>query len=73
MAEFDAKHRNLDKFLAGREKRKDGSKESGSKDEVQELDGGREQTGMEKENVPSDRALQKQSTTGLRKLLTASD
>ena len=43
MAEFDAKHRNLNKFLAWLEKSKEGKKEDGGKDEIQELNSGGDQ------------------------------
>lgn len=58
MAEFDAKHRNLDKFLAWLDKSKESSKEDRGKDEVQELYSGGEQIETMKETVPSSRALQ---------------
>lgn len=73
MAEFDAKHRNLDKFLACLEKTKEGSEESGGKDEVQGLDGrGEERTEIKKENVPSNRESQRLSTAAKVKLRMAS-
>ena len=72
MAEFDGKNRNLEKFMAGREKGKVvGPKESGGKDEVPELDGGKEEDGIKKETVPSQRESQKLSTATMRKLLVA--
>ena len=52
MAEFDAKHRNLEDFLTWLRKSKEGSKEDGTKDEVQELDSGKVQIEIKKENVP---------------------
>ena len=74
MAEFDAKHRDLERFLAGLEKRKESSKAGGSKDEIQELDGGREQqVEIKKENVPGNRESLKPSTSAMRKLLRASN
>lgn len=73
MAEFDAKHRDLKTFLTGLEKKKESSKEGGSKDDVQELDGGREQqVEIKKENVPGNRESQKPSTSAVRRLLRAS-
>ena len=72
MAEFDAKHRDLEKFVAALEKRKEGKKESGAKDEVQELDSGKEQIEMEKETVSSPRESQKLSTATMKRLLRAS-
>lgn len=73
MAKFDAKHRNLDKFLACLEKTKEGSEESGGKDEVQGLDGrGEERTEIKKENVPSNRESQRLSTAAKVKLRMAS-
>ena len=69
MAEFDMKNRNLEKFMASREKGKVvAPKESGSKDEVPELDGGKEANGIKKETVPSHRESQKFSTATMRKL-----
>ena len=55
MAEFDAKRRNLDEFLAGLEKSKEGKKEGGAKDEVQESSSGKEQIEIQKKDVPSNR------------------
>ena len=73
MAEFDAKHRDLERFLAGREKRKEVDKESGGKDEVQELDGGREEQMQSKDgNVPKNRESRKLSTATTKKALVAS-
>ena len=72
MAEFDGKNRNLEKFMAGREKGKAvGPKEGGSKDEVPELDGGKEENEIKKETVPSQRESQKLSTATMKKLLVA--
>ena len=71
MADFDSAHRNLDKFLAGFEKRKEG-KNSGGKNEVQELDSGREQFEIQEEKVPSKRISQTVRTPALVKLSTAS-
>lgn len=97
MAEFDAKHRDLEKFLAERKQgskedrgkedrgKEGGSKEGGgkenrgkevgAKDEVQELDGGREpQAESKKDNVASPRESQKLGTATMKKkkLLRAS-
>lgn len=106
MAEFDAKHRDLERFLA---ERKEGSKEGGgkeggskegggregggregpgkenggkedraeegeAKDDVQELDSGREQqVESKKDNVAaSQRESQKLGTATMKKLLRAS-
>ncbi len=71
MADFDTAHRNLDKFLAGFEKSKEG-KNGGGKNEVQELDSGREQFEIQKEKVPSKRESQGVSIPALVKLSTAS-
>ncbi len=62
MAEFDAKHRNLEKFLAWLRKSKEGSEEGGTKNEVQELDNGKEQIEIKKENVPINKKSQRLST-----------
>lgn len=72
MAEFDAKHRNLGKFLAWLEKSRQGNKEGGGKDEVQELDSGGERIEIKKENVPSNKVSQRLSTAAMAKLLMAS-
>ena len=71
MAEFDGKNRNLEKFMAGRDRGKVvGPKEGGGKDEVPELDGGKgEANEIKKENVPSQRESQKLSTATMKKLL----
>ena len=72
MAEFDGKNRNLERFMAGREKGTvAGAKESGGEDEVPELDGGKEEDGIKKENVPSRRESRKLSTGTTKKLLVA--
>ena len=62
MAEFDAKHRNLEKFLAWLRKSKEGSEEGGTKNEVQELDSGKEQIEIKKEIVPINKESQRLST-----------
>lgn len=72
MAEFDAKQRNLDTFLAWLEKSKEGSNKGGGKDEVQEVDGGGDGIELKKENVPSKRESQRLSTAAMLKLLVAS-
>ena len=72
MAEFDATHRDLDKFLAALEKRKEGGNDGGSKDEAQELDSGGEQVVRKKENISSKRESQRLSTAAIGKLATAS-
>lgn len=94
MAEFDAKHRDLERFLAERKQggkegggkedrgkedrgkedrgKEDRGKEGGAKDEVQELDGGREQVESKKDNVASQRESQKLGTATMKKLLRAS-
>lgn len=69
MAEFDAKHRNLDKFLAWLEERKEGRKEGGGKYEAQELDSGGEQIKIKKVNMPSRRELPNSGTKAMAKLL----
>lgn len=69
MAEFDAKHRNLDKFLAWLEERKEGRKEGGGKYEAQELDSGGEQIKIKKENLPNRRELPNSGTKAMAKLL----
>ena len=70
MAEFDMKNRNLEKFMASRERGKMVAPiESGSKSEVPELDGGKEANGIKKETVPSHRESQKFSTATMKKLL----
>ena len=72
MAEFDGKNRNLERFMAGREKGTvAGAKERGGKDEVSELDGGKEGDGIKKENGPSRRESQKLGTATMKKLLVA--
>lgn len=72
MAEFDAKHRNLDNFLAWLEKSKEGKKEDGGKDEIQEFNSGGDQIKTKKENVPSVRGVQKLSTGAMAKHLLVS-
>ena len=72
MAEFDAKHRNLDIFLAGLEKGKEANKEGGPKDEAQELNNGREQIEIQKEDLPSNRESQRVSTAAKAKVSMAS-
>ena len=68
MAEFDAKRRNLEEFMAGREKgKKKESKESEGAGEVPELDGGNERMEVKKENALGSgtsqrQALQRQSS-----------
>ena len=74
MAEFDGKNRDLERFMAGREKSKVvGPKESGSKDEVSELDGGKAENEMKKETMQSHRESRKLSTAAMKKLLVAPD
>lgn len=73
MAEFEAKHRNLDKLLAWLEKSKDGSKEERDTDEVQEVDSGGEKIEVKKENVPSNTESQRLSTAAMVKVLMASE
>ena len=74
MAGFEANHRNLDDFLASLEKGKEGSQEGGSKgkDEVQELDGGRELTESKREKTPDDKESRRVSSAATGKSLTAS-
>lgn len=72
MAEFDAKHRNLDEFLAWLEKSKEGNEEDGGKEEAQDLDSGGERIEIKKENVPSNRGLQRLSTAAIAKHLLTS-
>lgn len=76
MEGFDAHHRKLDEFLASLEKGKKGSEEGEGKgkgkDEVQELDGGREQTEIKKEDTPDDKESQRASSAATGKSLTAS-
>ena len=72
MAEFDGKNRNLEKFMAGREKGKMVEpKESGGKDEVPELDGGKEANEIKKENTAGLRESQKFGTAKTKKLSSA--
>ena len=72
MAEFDGKNRDLERFMAGREKGKVvGPKESGSKDEVPELDGGKSENEIKKETMQSHRESRKLSAASMRKLLVA--
>lgn len=73
MAEFDAKRRNLDKFLTWLEKRKEGSKEGDGKgkDEVHALSSRGEQIEVKKVNVPTNRESQRLSTAAMVKLLVA--
>ena len=74
MAEFDAKQRDLEKFMADREKRKvGGSNEGGARDEVPELDGGGEQSERRQEHASKNRESRKLSTGTAKKLLVASD
>lgn len=68
MAKFDAKHRNLAKFLAWLEKSKEGSKENWGKDEVQKRDSGGKQLEIKKENIPSNRESQRLSNAAMIKL-----
>ena len=69
MAEFDAKHRNLEALLAWLEKRKEGSKEGGGKDEVQNVIRGGEQKEIKRENVACNRELPNSGTKARAKLL----
>lgn len=56
MAEFVARHRDLDQLLAWVEKNREGSKKGQGKDAVQEVQGGGgEKTKIQKEHVPSSR------------------
>ena len=72
MAEFDAKHRDLDKLLAWLETGKKSSKEGRAKDdEVQELDGGGD-IEVKKEDVPMTKESHRRSTAGMIKLLRSS-
>lgn len=71
MAEFDAKHRKLDKFLAGLAKRKE-VKEAADKDEVQESDSRTGRIEIKEENLPSNKESQRLSTAAMVKVLVAS-
>ena len=65
MAEFDAKHRSLDQFIAGLEKDKE---EGGrAKDAVPELSSG-EQIEVKKENVAGHRESQRLDSAAMVKL-----
>ena len=61
MAEFDAKHRSLDDFIAGLEKDKEGGR---AKDAVPELSSG-EQIEVQKENVAVHRESQRLDTAAM--------
>ena len=68
MAEFDAKHRSLDEFVAGLEKDKEGGR---AKDAVPELSSG-EQIEVKKENVAVHRESQRLDNAATVKLLKTS-
>ena len=68
MAEFDAKHRSLDKFVAWLEKDKEGGR---TKDVVPELSSG-EQIEVKKDNVPIRRESQRLDSAAMVKLLKTS-
>ena len=68
MAEFDVKHRSLDKFVAGLEKDKEGGR---TKDAVSELSDG-EQIEVKKENVAVHRESQRLDREAMVKLVKTS-
>lgn len=72
MAEFVARHKNLDQLLAWVEKNREGSKKGEGKDAVQEVHGGGgEMIKIQKEIVPSNKES-RPSTGAMAGLLLAS-